>query len=461
MVRILIADDANLIRQALNIYFKSESDLEIIGTAENGKIALQLVEELNPDIVLMDMEMPEMDGLTATTIIRQLFPRTKVLIISSHNSQDYIDKALNAGANGYFIKNMPVEELSAAIKLIHKRNVRIIPTFSEDESYIVLQDSESRRNQTDSSSEPVFNAKEAESNSQKIEREKIISANAASNESTSSRTNNWQLDRYWSELSFLSLLRLNKRFPYINSAIDRRGIVFLFTLGMFGMFGFVIFLASKIEYKITVRANAQIYSTGEIIEDWKKKQKSANTETVSRAQIITHTTDLKEKKITSQELKHGRQQLQYLDNNLQNPHDRQSLVPSEELITKVSSSRVPLLIKASVPSQDIAKVEKDREVQLKFFACPYAHYGTLKGKTIAIYPNVSQSLKPEDTTISKQNANSVSDTYEVTIEPASISLHKAKHKCQLKSGMKAKADIILQEETILALILRKARLILP
>ena len=447
MIRILIADDANLIRQALNIYFEHESDLEIVGTAENGKTALDLVEKLKPDIVLMDMEMPEMNGLTATKIISQRFPRTKVLIISSHNSRDYIDKALYVGANGYFIKNMPVEELSAAIKLIHQENVQIVPTFSEGESYIVLPDSLSNENHTKLSPELVLATKKEKSNSTTREPEKISSFNPSLNKSLSSIVRNWRLDRHWSKLSSFPLTRLNKFSPYINSLTNRKKAVCLFT---FGVLGIGIFPASTIRYKITVRANAEIHSTNDIVEDWQQEQQFFTVGAVSRSPNITEKTDLKE------------QELQNFDNNLPNGspeqasvHNQQPSIPSREAITKISPSRVPLIVKASVPSQDIAKVEKNQEVQLKLFACPYAHYGTLQGKTIDIVPQRSK----EDTLISKQNSNSVDSTYEVTIEPASMSLYKAQHECPLKSGMKAKADIIIQEETILALILRKARLI--
>ena len=187
MIRILIADDANLIRQALNIYFKLEPNLEIVGTAENGKTALKLVEELTPDIVLMDMEMPEMDGLTATKIISERFPKTKVLMISSHNTQYYIDKALEVGANGYFIKSTPAEELSEAIKLIYEKDVRIIPTFSEEEPYLILPDSSASTNDTESIPEPVLPkteiATKERENEQTIEPEKSISENIDSNNS--------------------------------------------------------------------------------------------------------------------------------------------------------------------------------------------------------------------------------------------------------------------------------------
>ena len=421
MIRILIADDANLIRQALNIYFQLESDLEIVGTAENGKIALKLTEELNPDIVLMDMEMPEMDGLNATNIICQRFPRTKVLIITSHDSQDYINKALKAGAKGYFIKSKPTEELLEAIKLIHKRDVRIIPALSTEESYLVLPDSLSCTNSIKS------------------------------------------------RLSSLVLVATDKFLPFINSAINRWVIVILF---MFGMFGVAIFLASILKYQVKVRADAQIYSTSEIIEEWKKYQQIAKTGAVSRSPINEKRAAFKEKQINLQQLKSDRVELQHIDNTLPDSNIRapiadnikqlhlsnqQQLVDSGDLIAKIYSSRVPLLVKASVTSQDIAKVEKEQKVQLKVFACPYTHYGTLQGKTIAISSPISQPVNQADTPISQQNIKSVDATYEVTIEPANISLNRNKQKCQLKSGMKAQADIITQEETILTLILHKAK----
>ena len=409
-----------------------------------------------------------MDGLTATQIICQRFSKTKVLILSSHNSQDYIDRALNAGANGYCIKNTPVEELSAAIKLIHQQNVRIVPASSEQEPYIVLPDSLSSTNQTESSPELVLNAQEiennpqeTESNCEKIEKERIISANADSNELLSYLIKNCQLNQlnqHWSELPSLPLARLHQFSAYLNPIMQKKRIVFL---SLFGMFGAAILLANTIEYKVTVKANAQIHSTSDIIKDWKKGQQFTNVGAVSRSPIVFQNTTLKK-----QQYKHSQQELQSLQNNVDNDSieqlyvtEQRPLESSEELITKISPNQVPLLVKAAVPSQDIAKVEKDQEVQLKLFGCPYAHYGTLQGKTIGINPDISQPVTRKNTLLSRQNISSVDSTYEVTIEPASMSLQKAHHECQLKSGMKAKADIIVQEETILALILRKARLI--
>ncbi len=149
-IRILIADDTNLIRKALTIYCEADPNLEVIGTAENGNFALRLIRDSRPNIVLMDLEMPEMDGITATRIMGQFFPSVKVLIISSHNSQDYIDQALKAGASGYFIKSTPAKTLLKAIKLIHEQNVRIIPDIFAQNVYKILPSSLA----TESSNQP-------------------------------------------------------------------------------------------------------------------------------------------------------------------------------------------------------------------------------------------------------------------------------------------------------------------
>ena len=89
MIRLLIADNNNLIRQALKIHFQREGELEVVATAENAHRALKLIVELNPSLVLMELEMPDLGGLTATKIITQRFPETKVLIMSSHENDDY------------------------------------------------------------------------------------------------------------------------------------------------------------------------------------------------------------------------------------------------------------------------------------------------------------------------------------------------------------------------------------
>lgn len=119
-IRILLADDHSFIRRALKISLGDESSLEIVGEAENGKAAIAQVENLKPDIVLMDIQMPEMDGVEATKQICDRFPETKVLILTVDETEEYISHALKYGASGYILKNTAPEELSFAIQAVYR-----------------------------------------------------------------------------------------------------------------------------------------------------------------------------------------------------------------------------------------------------------------------------------------------------------------------------------------------------
>lgn len=120
MINVLIADDQNFFRKTLESYLKSESDLNVIGFAENGETALKKVETLKPDVVLMDIEMPIMDGLTATKNIVERFSETKVLILTTHDRDRHLAQALKLGARGYWFKNTTAKELATAIRYVHQ-----------------------------------------------------------------------------------------------------------------------------------------------------------------------------------------------------------------------------------------------------------------------------------------------------------------------------------------------------
>ena len=120
MVRILLVDDQNIILQGLQALLESKLDLEIVGTADDGEKAIKQVEILAPDIALVDIEMPRMDGLSATRTICQQFPRTKVLVLSSHTDEEYIAQALKSGAKGYLLKSTLVRDLEQAIWSVHQ-----------------------------------------------------------------------------------------------------------------------------------------------------------------------------------------------------------------------------------------------------------------------------------------------------------------------------------------------------
>lgn len=120
MINILIADDQNFVRKTLESYLEPESDLNVIGFAENGEIAIERVASLKPDIVLMDIEMPVMDGLTAAKTIVEKFGETKVLILTIHDKEEHLVRALKIGAKGYWLKNTTAQELADIIRHVHK-----------------------------------------------------------------------------------------------------------------------------------------------------------------------------------------------------------------------------------------------------------------------------------------------------------------------------------------------------
>jgi DNA-binding NarL/FixJ family response regulator len=116
--RVIIADDHVLIRQGLKTMLDRQPDVEIVGEAENGREALELCRASRPDLILMDVRMPEMDGLQATQAIKQEFPTTSVLMVTSHEDPDYLFEAIKVGCAGYVLKEAGQEELTTAIRKV-------------------------------------------------------------------------------------------------------------------------------------------------------------------------------------------------------------------------------------------------------------------------------------------------------------------------------------------------------
>lgn len=126
-IRLLLVDDQALIVHGLKAMLELEPDLQVAGIAQNGKVAIQQVEALQPDLVLMDVQMPVMDGRAATRIICQQFPAVKVLILSTFDDEQYISDTIRAGAKGYLIKDMPADELVQAIRMTHRGYTQMAP----------------------------------------------------------------------------------------------------------------------------------------------------------------------------------------------------------------------------------------------------------------------------------------------------------------------------------------------
>jgi DNA-binding NarL/FixJ family response regulator len=131
VISLLLVDDQSLVCQGLKAILDQVEDLQVTGTAENGEAAIAQVEALHPDVVLMDVRMPVMNGLDATQIIRQKFPETKVLVLSTFDDDQYITDSMRAGAQGYLLKDMPIEELAQAIRLAHRGYAQMGPGLME------------------------------------------------------------------------------------------------------------------------------------------------------------------------------------------------------------------------------------------------------------------------------------------------------------------------------------------
>ena len=139
MIEILIVDDKQSVREILKSHIEEEPSLKIIGYAENGEEAIDFTKAHQPDIILMDIEMPVMDGLTATQIISEQFVNTKVLIMSIHNEDNYLSAALQVGAKGYLKKNTPAKELINAIYSAYKDYFQLGPGLLEQYLYKIAE----------------------------------------------------------------------------------------------------------------------------------------------------------------------------------------------------------------------------------------------------------------------------------------------------------------------------------
>jgi DNA-binding NarL/FixJ family response regulator len=127
MIKVLLVDDQNLIRQGLKALLELEPDLDIVGEAENGEIAINAITKLYPDVVLLDIRMPIMDGVATTREIQKRFSGIKVLMLTTFDDEEYVKAALKNGAMGYLLKDTPSEELAAAIRAVHKGYTQLGP----------------------------------------------------------------------------------------------------------------------------------------------------------------------------------------------------------------------------------------------------------------------------------------------------------------------------------------------
>jgi NarL family two-component system response regulator LiaR len=126
-IRVMIVDDHNMVRSGLAVFLKTFDDLELIGEAANGAEAIRLCAKLQPDVVLMDLMMPEMHGTAAIHAIRQTHPTVQIVALTSFAEQELVQGALQAGAIGYLLKNASIDELAEAIRAAHAGKPTLAP----------------------------------------------------------------------------------------------------------------------------------------------------------------------------------------------------------------------------------------------------------------------------------------------------------------------------------------------
>lgn len=130
MINVLLVDDQKLVRQGIQVLLETEEDIRVIGQAGDGQEALDMAARLKPDVILMDIRMPVMDGVTATRELSQRFPQIGVIILTTFDDDEYIFEGLKAGARGYLLKDISSEDMAAAVRTVAAGGALIQPSIT-------------------------------------------------------------------------------------------------------------------------------------------------------------------------------------------------------------------------------------------------------------------------------------------------------------------------------------------
>lgn len=130
MIKILVADDQELIRQSLKIISDANQDMEVIGTAATGREVIRFIRHQQPDVILMDIRMPEIDGVQCTKIIKENYPDIKIIVLTTFDDDEYVFNALKYGANSYLLKGVSMKELADAIRTVAGGHAMIKPDIA-------------------------------------------------------------------------------------------------------------------------------------------------------------------------------------------------------------------------------------------------------------------------------------------------------------------------------------------
>ncbi|MDO8689189.1 MAG: response regulator transcription factor [Dehalococcoidia bacterium] len=130
-IRVLIADDHAIVRAGVRLLLESQSDMEVVGEAVDGHAAVEMVRDLEPDLILMDVAMPNMNGIEATQLIKERFPGVQVLALTMHEDERYFFRILQAGASGYVVKGASPADLLAAVRAVAQGQAYLYPSVAK------------------------------------------------------------------------------------------------------------------------------------------------------------------------------------------------------------------------------------------------------------------------------------------------------------------------------------------
>ena len=130
-IRVMLVDDHTMVRRGLATFLKVFDDLVLAGEAASGEAAIELCGQVMPDVILMDLMMPDMDGATATRLIRQQFPKVQVVVLTSYKEEKVVQNALQAGAIGYLLKDVSADDLARAIRAAHSGRATLSPEAAQ------------------------------------------------------------------------------------------------------------------------------------------------------------------------------------------------------------------------------------------------------------------------------------------------------------------------------------------
>jgi NarL family two-component system response regulator LiaR len=140
-IRVMIVDDHAMVRKGLATFLKVTQDLELVGEASNGKEALRVCEKVRPDVILMDLVMPRMDGTAATQAILERWPQVQIIALTSFQERDLVQKALRAGAISYLLKNVSVDDLVEAVRAAYAGRSTLAPEATQALIQVASQES--------------------------------------------------------------------------------------------------------------------------------------------------------------------------------------------------------------------------------------------------------------------------------------------------------------------------------